>query len=61
MEFPEKENSELNWKNGKKPSFGSDFSPFGPNSDQQFFFQKSGFINQYTSYQLSSCAISEKN
>ena len=27
-------------ENGKKPSFGPDFGPFGPNLCQQFFFSK---------------------
>ena len=27
-------------KNGKKPSFGSDFDPFDPYSCRQFFFKK---------------------
>ena len=26
------------WENGKKPSFGTDFGPFGPNLDPQIFF-----------------------
>ena len=26
-------------QNGKKPSFGPDFGPFGPNSGRQIFFQ----------------------
>ena len=26
------------WENGKKPSFGSDFGPFDPNSSNHFFF-----------------------
>ena len=54
------------WENGKKPSFGHDFGPFGRNSGRQFiylfiyFFQKSG--SSVTRYhgQLSSCTISEK-
>ena len=33
------------WENDKKPSFGSDFGSFGPNSGRQIFFQKSGFIS----------------
>ena len=27
------------WENGKNPSFGPDFDPFGPNFDFLFFFQ----------------------
>ena len=26
------------WENGKKPSFGHDFGPFGQNSGRQFFY-----------------------
>ena len=25
------------WENGKKPNFGSDFGPFGPNLSQKIF------------------------
>ena len=28
------------WENGKKPSFGTDFAPFGPNLDPKHFFMK---------------------
>ena len=28
------------WENGKKPSFGPDFGPFGQNSGRQIFFSK---------------------
>ena len=27
-----------NWENDKKPSFGTDFGPFGPNLDSKTFF-----------------------
>ena len=30
------------WENGKNPSFGPDFGPFGPNFDFLFFFQNTG-------------------
>ena len=34
------------WENDKKPSFGLDFDPFGPNSGcQNFFLQKSGSVS----------------
>ena len=45
-------------ENGKKPRFGPEFGPFGPNSDCQFFFF---FKNLVVSHgQLSSSTISEK-
>ena len=28
------------WENGKKPSFGPDFGPFGQNPGHQIFFSK---------------------
>ena len=28
------------WENGKKPSFGTDFVPFGPNLGPKHFFMK---------------------
>ena len=31
--------------NSKKPHFGPDFSPLGPNSGHQFFLKKSGYVN----------------
>ena len=45
----------------KKPSFGPDFGPFGPNSGRQFFFLKNLAL-PVTRYhgQLPSCTISEK-
>ena len=33
------------WENDKETSFGPDFSPFGPNSGRQIFFQKPGFVS----------------
>ena len=39
MQFQEKLMNQT-WENGKKPSFGFDFDPFGPNSGHQFFFSK---------------------
>ena len=48
-------------KNDKKPSFGSNFDPFGPNSGRQNFFFKN-LASSVTRHhgQLSSCTISEK-
>ena len=31
-------------ENGKKPCFGQDCGPFGPNLGHHFFFQQSGFV-----------------
>ena len=28
------------WENGKKPNFGPDFGPFGPNLGPQTFFRR---------------------
>ena len=33
------------WENGKKPSFGTDFGPFGPNLGHQLFLKKSAFVS----------------
>ena len=30
------------WENSKKPSFGPNFGPFGPNVGNEYFFQKPG-------------------
>ena len=50
------------WENGKKPSFGPDFGPFGPNPCcQNFFFKKLAPSVIRCHGQLSSCKISEKN
>ena len=48
-------------ENGKKPSFGPDFGPCGPNSGRQFYFFKN-LAPSFTRYygQLSSCTTSEK-
>ena len=45
----------------KKPSFGPDFAPYGPNSGWQIFFFKNlaSWVTRYHG-QLSSCTISEK-
>ena len=37
IQFQEKLTSQ-NWKNGKKPSFGTDFGHFGPNLGTKFFY-----------------------
>ena len=47
------------WENAKKPSFGPNFGPFGPNLGHQFFFFKNLAATRYHG-QLSSCTISEK-
>ena len=50
-------------ENGKKPSFGPDFGPFGPNSDCHFFFFfLKNLALQVTRYrgQLSWYTLSEK-
>ena len=39
MQFGEKLKYQT-WENGKKPSFGPDFGPFGLYSDRQNFFSK---------------------
>ena len=44
----------------KKTSFGPDFSPFGANSDCQFFFSKIWLSGIKCYGQLSSCTIPEK-
>ena len=36
IQFQEKLTSQ-NWKNGKKPSFGTDFGHFGPNLGRKIF------------------------
>ena len=48
-------------ENDKKPNFGPDFGPLGPNSDCQFFLKKN-LASSATRYhsQLSSCTISKK-
>ena len=45
----------------KKPIFGPDLGPFGPNSGCQIFFFKNlaSIVTRYHG-QLSSCTISEK-
>ena len=49
------------WENGKKTSFGPDFSPFDPNSGCQIFFFKKLAVSFTRCYgQLLSCTISEK-
>ena len=47
------------WENGKKPSFGPDFGPFGLNSSCQFFFSEIWLSVTRCHGQLSSCTISE--
>ena len=52
-------------ENGKKPDFGPDFGPFGPNWGCHFFFFFFFFKNLALSvtryhHQLSSCTILEK-
>ena len=37
MQFQEKLINQT-WENDKKPSFGPDFGPFGPNLDPKFLF-----------------------
>ena len=48
-------------ENSKKPSFRSDFGPFGPNSGRQFFFKY--LASPVTRYhdQLSSRTIKKTN
>ena len=47
-------------ENGKKPSFRSNFGPFGPNSGRQIFFKNLALSVTRYHGQLSSCTISEK-
>ena len=49
------------WENGKKPCFGPNYGPYGPNSGSQNFFFKN-LAPSVTRYygQLSSCTVSEK-
>ena len=45
----------------KKPSFGPDFGPFGPNSGRQiFFFKNMALLVTRCQGQLSSCRMSEE-
>ena len=37
------------WENGKKPSFGPNYVPFGPNLGTNFFFQKSSLVARWSS------------
>ena len=48
------------WENVKKPSFGPDFDPFGPNSGRNILFKNQ--VPSVTRYhrQLSSCTLLEK-
>ena len=39
MNFQEKLMNQT-WENGKKPSFGTDFGPFGPNLGTKIFFHE---------------------
>ena len=48
-------------ENVKKPHFGPDLGPLGPNSDRQFFFKNLGSpVTRYHG-QLSSCIIEKTN
>ena len=52
------------WENGKKPSFGTSWGPFDPNSGSQiyiyFFKNLAPSATRYHGH-LSSCTISEKS
>ena len=61
MQFQGKLMSRI-WENSKKPSFGPDFGPFGPNLGLffSFFCFSKIWLRQSHHGQLSSCTISEK-
>ena len=48
-------------KNDKKPNFGPDFGPFGPNLDHHFFFQDLPLLVMKHCSKLSSNAIIKEN
>ena len=48
-------------KNDKKPNFGPDFGPFGPNLDHHFFFQDLPLLVMKHCSKLSSNAITKEN
>ena len=53
--------NEPNRENGKKPSFGSDFDPFDPNSGRKIFFSKVMVNYHHVQYQEKLMIQSSEN